>query len=216
MLVERAQEVVEVAARGRRTGAFQPKSRKTCSKHSRESSAVRVVAAVDRRVGVDVLGRHRGAHEDQVVVGVGAPQDPRDHRVEERLGELGLRVVDEQADVDELRLLPDRESRATRRRTRRGRARRTRRRARRRSGSAPARPAAPRPRRPPRSAPSPARSSRGRGGSACRSLRAGPRRSPAPRRCRASGRLAPSRRNGCDSLPGSSRSRSSRRQAPSP
>ena len=71
-----------------------------------EAAAGRVVAAVDRRVGVDVLGRHRGTHEDQVVVGVGAVEHPRDHRVEERLGELGLQVVDQQADVGELRLLP--------------------------------------------------------------------------------------------------------------
>ncbi len=67
---------------------------------------VRVVAAVDRRVGLDVLGRDRRADEDQGVVGVGAPQDPRDHRVEEGLGELGLVVLDEQADVVELRVPP--------------------------------------------------------------------------------------------------------------
>ena len=67
---------------------------------------VRVVAAVDRRVGLDVLGRDRCADEDQVVVVVAALQDPFDHRVEEGLGELRLAVLDEQADVEELRVAP--------------------------------------------------------------------------------------------------------------
>ena len=117
------------------------------AEHAHEAFAhavdVRVVAAVDRRVGLDVLGRDRGADEDQVVVVVGAPQDPRDHRVEERLGELGLAVVDEEPDVAELRLAPGRRRRARRGRTRYAAARRTRERARRRSGSAPAPRAAP-------------------------------------------------------------------------
>jgi len=67
---------------------------------------VRVVAAVDRRVGPDVGGRDRRADEDQVVVVVGLLQDPFDHRVEERLGELRLAVLDEQTDVVELRVTP--------------------------------------------------------------------------------------------------------------
>ena len=66
----------------------------------------RVVAAVDRRVGLDRLGRDRRAHEHQVVVRVGAAQDPGRHRVEERLGELRLGVLDQQADVLQLRLAP--------------------------------------------------------------------------------------------------------------
>ena len=67
---------------------------------------VRVVAAVDRRVGGDLLRRDGGADEDEVVVRVGAVQDSRDHRVEERLGELGLVVVDQEPDEAELDLPP--------------------------------------------------------------------------------------------------------------
>ena len=51
--------------------------------------------------------RDRRAHEDEVVVEVAAVQDLGRHRVEEGLGELGLVVVDEQADVVQLDLLPD-------------------------------------------------------------------------------------------------------------
>ena len=72
-----------------------------------QAAGARVVAAVDRRVGIDVLGRDRRAHEDKIVVRIRPPEDSRDHGVEERLGELGLGVVDEQADVEELGLLPD-------------------------------------------------------------------------------------------------------------
>ena len=71
-----------------------------------ETALAGVVAAVDRRVGLDLLRRDRGADEDEVVVRVGAAEDPRDHRVEERLGELGLVVVDEEPDEAELDLPP--------------------------------------------------------------------------------------------------------------
>ena len=70
----------------------------------------RVVGAVGRQRGrlvvLDVLGRDRRAHEDEVVVEVAAVQDLGRHRVEEGLGELGLVVVGEQADVVQLDLLP--------------------------------------------------------------------------------------------------------------
>ena len=105
-LVNRVQQVIEVACQvgeGPLPGEVEDHALEALV----EARVVRVVAAVDRRVGPDVLGRHRGPHEDQVVVGIGAVQDPRDHRVEERLGELGLRMVDEQADVEELCVLPD-------------------------------------------------------------------------------------------------------------
>jgi hypothetical protein len=64
------------------------------------------VAAVDRRVGLDLLRRDRRADEDQLVVGVGATKNASDHRVEERLGELRLVVVDEEPDEAELDLPP--------------------------------------------------------------------------------------------------------------
>ena len=104
-LLEGTQHVVEVAVEvGKRPAPAD------VAEEPREalplSVDVWVVAAVDRRVGLDVLGRDRSADEDQVVVVVGALQDPRDHRVEEGLGELRLAVLDEQADVAELRVLP--------------------------------------------------------------------------------------------------------------
>jgi len=65
-----------------------------------------VIAAVDRRFGLDLLRRDRRANEDQVVVRVGAAEDPRNDGVEERLGEFGLTVVDEEPDEAELHLAP--------------------------------------------------------------------------------------------------------------
>ena len=71
----------------------------------------RVVGAIGRQrrrlVVLEVVGRDRRADEDEVVVEVAAVQDLGRHRVEEGLGELGLVVVDEQADVVQLDLLPD-------------------------------------------------------------------------------------------------------------
>ena len=179
-LLEGAQHVVEVAVEvGERPAPAE------VAEEPREALPlpvdVRVVAAVDRGVGLDVLGRDRRADEDQVVVVVGALQDPRDHRVEEGLGELRLAVLDEQADVVELRVAPGLVAERRRRRTRRAAGRRTRGRARRRSGSAPAPRAAAPSRRPPRTGPWRARSWRGRAGSACRSPRSGRSRSVEPR-----------------------------------
>ena len=75
VLVERAHELVEVARRGRRTGVASRSRAKTCAERRLEVGAGGVVAAVDRRVGVDVLGRDRRADEDQVVVEVAAVED---------------------------------------------------------------------------------------------------------------------------------------------
>ncbi len=68
----------------------------------------RVVAPVRRRVGVDVLGGDRRAHEDELVVKVRAMQDLDRHRVEERLRALGLLVVDQERDELALDFAPHR------------------------------------------------------------------------------------------------------------
>ena len=71
-----------------------------------EADLGRVVAAVDRRVGLDVLRRNRRPYEREVVVDVRAAHDPRHDRVEERLRELRTLVIDEQADVEQLGFTP--------------------------------------------------------------------------------------------------------------
>ncbi len=72
--------------------------------------AGRVVGAIGRQRGrlvvLDVLGRDGRADEDEVVAVVAAVQDARRHRVEEGLGQLRLVVLDQQADVVQLGLLP--------------------------------------------------------------------------------------------------------------
>ncbi|MNL12281.1 hypothetical protein D3C87_1331440 [compost metagenome] len=74
-------------------------------------AAARVVGAVGgarrRFLVLDVFGRDGGPHEDEIVVEVRAVQDPRADRVEEGLGQLGLVVLGQQADVVQLDLLPD-------------------------------------------------------------------------------------------------------------
>ena len=71
----------------------------------------RVIRAIRRLRGwfavLDVLGRDGRAHEDEIVVEVRAMQDLAAHRVEERLGALGLPVRREQPDIVQLDLLPD-------------------------------------------------------------------------------------------------------------
>ena len=73
-----------------------------------QSRLQRVVASIRRRNRVDVLGRDRGADEDESVVEIDAVQDLHEHRVEERLRAFRLLVVDQQADELELDLLPQR------------------------------------------------------------------------------------------------------------
>ena len=71
-----------------------------------------VVAAVGghgaRAIVLDVLGGHRRAHEDEVVLEISPLQDLGGDRVEEGLGQLGLVVVHQQTDVVQLDLLPHR------------------------------------------------------------------------------------------------------------
>jgi hypothetical protein len=58
-------------------------------------------------VGLDVFGADGRAHEDEVVLEIAAVQDLGGHRVEEGLGQFRLAMVDQQADVVQLDLLPD-------------------------------------------------------------------------------------------------------------
>ena len=103
------------------------------SQVSRQRLARRVVGAVGGSAAGSSFSmysvRDRRAHEDEVVVEVAAVQDLGRHRVEEGLGELGLVVVDQQADVVQLDLLPDVHRQRRRPRTRSAAARRPRRRA---------------------------------------------------------------------------------------
>ncbi len=57
-------------------------------------------------VVLDVFGADRRPHKDEVVVEMRAVQDLGGDRVEEGLGQLGLVVVDQQADVMQLDLVP--------------------------------------------------------------------------------------------------------------
>ena len=67
----------------------------------------RVVAAVGRRIGVHVLGRHPRPHEQELVAEVLAVQQLGADRVEEGLGALRLPMVGQQRDETGLDRLPD-------------------------------------------------------------------------------------------------------------
>ncbi|MDR9361989.1 hypothetical protein FEP01_05186 [Burkholderia multivorans] len=77
----------------------------------REPVGARIVRAVRRLRGrlvvLEVFGRDRRAHEDEVVVEIRPVQDLAAHRIEEGFRALGLAVRRQQADVMELDLLPD-------------------------------------------------------------------------------------------------------------
>ena len=70
----------------------------------------RVVGAVGRLrrrlVVFDVLGADGGPHEDEIVLEIAAVQDFGGDRIEKGLGQLGLVVVHQQADVMQLDLVP--------------------------------------------------------------------------------------------------------------
>ena len=70
----------------------------------------RVVGAVSWQGGgffvFDVLGADSRPHKDEIVLKVAAVQDFGGDRVEKRLGQLGLVVVDQQPDVVQLDLMP--------------------------------------------------------------------------------------------------------------
>src|SRR6185503_4083403 len=73
-----------------------------------QTLAQRVIAAEGRRLALEVLGRHRRAPEDELVVVVAPVQHLAGDRVVEGLGALGLGVLVQQADVGQLDRRPQR------------------------------------------------------------------------------------------------------------
>ena len=73
--------------------------------------ARRIVGAIGRPgsrfVIFDVLGTHRRAYENEIVLKMCPVQDPACDRIEEGLAEFGLVMVHQQANVMQLDLLPD-------------------------------------------------------------------------------------------------------------
>ena len=67
----------------------------------------KIRGAVVGVVAFDVFGADRWAHKDEVVVEVTAVQDFGGHRVEKGFGQLGLVVIDQQANEMQLDLLPN-------------------------------------------------------------------------------------------------------------
>jgi hypothetical protein len=72
-----------------------------------QAVGIGVVAAVGGRlVGFQVLGRDGRPDEDEIVLEIGPVQDLGGHRIEEGLRQFRLLVVEQQADVEQLDLLP--------------------------------------------------------------------------------------------------------------
>ena len=75
--------------------------------HRAQRRVIRAVGGARLGVGVfDVLGAYRRTHKNKVVLKISAVQDFGGDRVEKSLGQLGLVVVYQQADVVQLDLLP--------------------------------------------------------------------------------------------------------------
>jgi hypothetical protein len=97
-LSERSEDVGEVAAEIREA-ALEPEVKDDVDQRLAQAMLPRIVRAIRRRIGVDVLGRDRGPHEKTTVVEIGAVKDLARYRVEESFRALGLLVVDQEADV---------------------------------------------------------------------------------------------------------------------
>ena len=93
---ERGKQVRQVAAEVGEA-AVEPEVEDDVDQRMAQAVLARVVRAVRRRVGVDVLGRHRRTHEQATVVEIDPMQDLARDGVEERFGALGLLVVDQEA-----------------------------------------------------------------------------------------------------------------------
>jgi len=66
-----------------------------------------VITAVNRRVGLNVLGGNDRPEKNKVVIEVIATKNPGKHRVEKSFGQFWLLVAAQQGDVIQLGLLPD-------------------------------------------------------------------------------------------------------------
>src|SRR5437773_8460536 len=73
-----------------------------------KTGALGVVAAIRRDVGIEIFGRRRRTDEDESIVIVRAMQDLARDRREERLGALGLPVIDQESDEMQLDAVPQR------------------------------------------------------------------------------------------------------------
>ncbi len=108
---ERAEHVGEVAAEVAEA-ALEAEVEDQVDDGRAQAALARVVRAIGGQVGVEVLGRHRGPHEQRAVVEVVPVQELARDRVEERLGALGLPVLRELRDVLLLDPRPQRLGRA--------------------------------------------------------------------------------------------------------
>jgi hypothetical protein len=73
-----------------------------------KTGVLRVVTAIRRHVGIEIFGRRRGTDEDESIVIIRAMQDLARDRREERLGALGLAMVDQESDEMQLDAVPQR------------------------------------------------------------------------------------------------------------
>ncbi len=104
---ERGEQIAQIAAEVGKT-SLEPEVEHDVDQGVAQPLLQRIVAAVGRRVGIDVLGGDGRPHEDEAVVEIAAAQRLDRYRVEERFRALRLLVVDQEADVVQFHVLPQR------------------------------------------------------------------------------------------------------------
>ncbi len=107
LATKRAQQIAQVPAKILEA-ALEAQVEDDVDERMPKAASARIVAAVGRRVGVEILGRDGGPHEQEAIVEVRAMQELAGHRVEEGLGALRLPVLDQHADVVQLDPRPQR------------------------------------------------------------------------------------------------------------
>jgi hypothetical protein len=73
-----------------------------------KAGPLRIVTAIRRDIGIEIFGRRRRTNENEAIMVIRAMQDLARDRGKERLGALGLPMVDQQSDEMQLDAVPQR------------------------------------------------------------------------------------------------------------
>ena len=85
----------DAQAQADRLGAVEVQIERQVDERMAKTGALRVVTAIRRDIGIEILGRRRRTNENEAIMVVRAMQDLARDRGEERLGALGLPMVDQ-------------------------------------------------------------------------------------------------------------------------
>ena len=101
----RGQDVAQITAEIRKA-SLELQVQRQVDQRMAKTGSLRVVTAIRRDIGIEILGRRRRTNENEAIMVVRAMQDLARDRGEERLGALGLAMVDQQSDEMQLDAIP--------------------------------------------------------------------------------------------------------------